>query len=73
MENLARTLMLGGMVLLGAGGLLFLLSRAGLPLGHLPGDLRFEGEGYSCFIPLASGLLLSLILTLVLKLFNRLF
>ena len=73
MENLARTLMLLGVVLLAIGGLTFALSRAGLPLGQLPGDIRIEGENYSCFIPLATGLLLSLILTLAINLFNRLF
>ena len=73
MESFARTLIILGVVLLGIGGLIFALSRAGLPLGQLPGDIRIEGENYSCFIPLATGLLLSLLLTLALNLFNRLF
>ncbi len=73
MESFARTLIILGVVLLGIGVLIFALSRAGLPLGQLPGDIRIEGENYSCFIPLATGLLLSLLLTLALNLFNRLF
>ncbi len=64
-----------GLVMLGV-----LLSVAGrLPLlrelGHLPGDIRVEREGFSCFIPLASmllvSLLLSLALTIILRLLNR--
>lgn len=73
MENLARSLILLGVLLLGVGGLIFVLTRAGLPLGQLPGDIRVERDGFSCFVPLATGLLLSLILTIAINLFNRLF
>lgn len=73
MENLVRSLILLGVLLLGVGGLIFVLTRAGLPLGQLPGDIRVERDGFSCFVPLATGLLLSLILTIAINLFNRLF
>ncbi len=64
-----------GLVVLGA--LLIVAGR--LPflreLGHLPGDIRIEREGFSCFFPLASmllvSLLLSLALTIILRLLNR--
>ena len=73
MEALARTLILIGAALLGLGVLIFAFSRAGLPLGQLPGDFRIENENFSCFFPLATGLLLSLILTVAINLLNRLF
>lgn len=40
-------------------------------LGKLPGDFSFKGKGYSVYIPLATSLLLSLILTVILNLFFR--
>lgn len=39
--------------------------------GRLPGDLRFEGENTRVYVPLASGLLLSVVLSLLLYLFRR--
>lgn len=70
--GLARWLVLAGLLLVALGGLLWLFGRVGLPLGRLPGDLRFERDGFTCFVPLASMLLLSLLLTLALNLIARL-
>ncbi len=39
---------------------------AGWP-GNLPGDIRIEGENYSIYIPLATMLLLSVVLSLLLR------
>lgn len=44
-----------------------------LGLGSLPGDIRIQGKGYSCFIPIASSILLSIILSILLTLFGRMF
>jgi hypothetical protein len=58
-----------------AGGLLWLLGRAGLPVGRLPGDIRIEREGLSCYVPIVSMILLSVVLTIlvnvILRLLNR--
>jgi hypothetical protein len=64
-------LILGGMTaLLG----LILLAMGHVPLlGRLPGDLTFRRGNVSCFIPIASSILLSLLLTLLLNLLLRLF
>ena len=72
MESLGRTLMIGGIVLLLIGGLIFLSARFGLPLGHLPGDIRIERENFKFYFPLTSGLLVSLVLTLILNIVARL-
>jgi hypothetical protein len=71
MTSLARWLVLAGLLLAGIGGLLWVVSRLGLPLGRLPGDFRFQAGGVTCFLPLASSILLSLLLTLVLNLIAR--
>jgi hypothetical protein len=70
-DNLARWLILGGLIVAGLGGVLWLAGRLGLPLGRLPGDLRFETGGVSCFVPLATSVLLSLALTLIINLLAR--
>jgi hypothetical protein len=60
--------LLGGLILLGA----HLLQGREIPfLGRLPGDFRIETERVSCYFPLATGILLSLLLTLLLNILAR--
>jgi len=70
--TIGRWIVLFGLGLAVVGGLVWVLGRAGLPLGRLPGDFRFEAGGLTCFVPLASMIVLSVILTLVLNLVVRL-
>lgn len=65
METFARYLMLGGIVLFVIGAGVFLASKFGIPLGRLPGDIRIEGENGSFYFPLASSILISLVLTVL--------
>ena len=64
-------MIVAGVSLAALGGLVWLVGRTGLPLGRLPGDIRIEREGFSCFIPIASSILISLLLTLILNLVVR--
>ncbi len=73
METIGRYLMIGGVVLFLVGGLVFLAAKFGIPLGRLPGDIRFERDGFSFTFPLASSILVSIVLTVVLILVSRLF
>ena len=43
MENIARYLVLGGIILFFIGGV-YLAAKFGIPLGRLPGDIRIVGE-----------------------------
>jgi len=70
--SFGRTLLLIGLALAVLGGALWGLSRAGLPIGQLPGDFRFQLGGVTCFVPLATTLLLSLGLTILINLVLRL-
>jgi hypothetical protein len=72
MISLARFLIVLGLILLVAGGLLYLAGRWQLPLGRLPGDFRIERENFTCLFPLASMLVISVVLTLLLNLIVRL-
>jgi len=69
---LARWLMVFGLVLAGVGGLIWLLGRTGLPIGRLPGDLRIETGSITCLVPLATSIVISVILTIALNLIARL-
>ncbi|NGP53209.1 DUF2905 domain-containing protein [Thioalkalivibrio sp. XN8] len=64
-----RFLIILGLVILLVGLLWPWLSK--LPLGRLPGDFVIRRDGFTLYFPLATGLLVSLILTLLLWLFRR--
>ena len=65
-----RVLILGGAALL-VSGLLFVLLARVLPGGRLPGDIAISRGPVSCFFPLATSLLLSVLLTILLNLWAR--
>jgi Protein of unknown function (DUF2905) len=48
-----------------------LLVMLGLPLGRLPGDIQVRRGNFSFYFPLATSILLSIILTLIFALFRR--
>ena len=70
-ENTGKLLMLVGGVLFGLGAILTLTGKVGW-LGRLPGDFHFQRGNFSFYFPLATSILLSLLLTLILSfLFRR--
>jgi len=71
MENIARFLVIGGIVLILIGGGIYLAAKFGIPLGRLPGDIRIEGENGSFYFPITSSILVSVALTIVLNVIAR--
>jgi hypothetical protein len=72
MTTVAKMLIGLGLALAAVGGVLWLLARAGVPLGRLPGDVHLQIGGVSCAIPLATSIILSLVLTVILNILLRL-
>ena len=66
MQQLLITL---GVILLVLGVAWPLLSK--LPLGRLPGDIIIERENFTFYFPLTTGILISIILSLLLWLWMR--
>ncbi len=71
MTTVAKVLIGLGLTLAAGGGVLWLLIRLGVPLGRLPGDVRFQIGGASIVIPLATSIILSLVLTVIVNLLLR--
>ena len=71
-SSAGRWIFIFGIVIMLIGGIIWIAGRAGLPVGKLPGDVRLEFGSISCFIPLASSIILSIVLTIVLNLVLRL-
>lgn len=67
--DIARVLIVFGIVLVAAGLLWPILGKLGL--GRLPGDIVIEREGFRLYIPITTSLLISAILTLGFWLFRK--
>lgn len=72
LSSLGKGIAALGVILVIVGGLLWLLSRTGLPLGRLPGDIRIQGENMSCYVPIVTMIVLSVVLTILLNVIIRL-
>jgi hypothetical protein len=70
LEPLGRSLLIIGLVVAGIGLVLVLAPRIPL-LGKLPGDIVFQRDGVTVVIPLATMLIISLVLTIILNLIGR--
>lgn len=60
-----------GVVFIAIGLLLTVGDKLPIKLGRLPGDLVWKGRNTTVYFPIATSILLSVILTLALSLFNR--
>lgn len=70
LEPLGRSLVVLGIVLAAIGAVLILGPRIPL-LGRLPGDIRIDRDGLTIYLPIATMLILSVVLSVVLSLFSR--
>jgi hypothetical protein len=71
MTDLGKLLILLGAALLFAGVLLLLVGHLHLPLGRLPGDILYRGKNTTFYFPLATSILLSILLTLILYVIGK--
>jgi hypothetical protein len=70
-SDLGKFIALAGAALLILGGLLWLMGKVPL-LGNLPGDIRLQRGNVSCFFPLTTMIIASVLLSLVLNIIIRL-
>ncbi len=71
-QSLGRLLLVLGGTMALLGILLMVGGRTFPWLGRLPGDIRYQGQNFSCFFPIVTTILLSIVLSIVLNLIIRL-
>jgi hypothetical protein len=71
MTDIGKLLLVLGLVVAAAGLVFMLLGKTNLPLGRLPGDILYRGKHTTFYFPLATSILLSVVLSLVLYLIGR--
>ena len=68
---LGRLLILAGLALVAVGLVVTFAGRLPIKLGRLPGDIYIHGRNSSFYFPLATCILLSLLISLVMWIFRR--
>ncbi len=68
---MARWLILAGLVLVAIGLILQFAPGLFHWFGRLPGDINIRSENTRVFVPITSMILISVLLTIVVNLFNR--
>lgn len=67
---MGRILIILGLLIAVVGVVLTLLERFGLP--HLPGDILIKRDNYTVYIPIATSIIISIVLSLLFYLGSRL-
>jgi hypothetical protein len=70
MEQLGKSIVILGLVLVAVGAVLMFSGRLPFRIGRLPGDFLFQGKNTTFYFPLATGLLLSILLSVIAWLFR---
>ena len=71
MTELGKLLVGLGAVVAVLGIVLMLVGRTNLPLGRLPGDFLYRGKNTTVYFPLATSVVLSVVLSVFLYLVSR--
>jgi len=71
LTEIGKMLLFFGAMLVAIGLVLVLLGRTNLPIGRLPGDIVYRGKNTTFYFPLATSILLSVVLSLIFCLVGR--
>jgi hypothetical protein len=71
MSDIGKTLVVVGLGLVVLGLLVWLGGKMNLPLGRLPGDIRIDRPNFKFHFPLATCLLISVVLTVIMWLLRK--
>jgi len=71
MSDLGKLLVVAGAIAVVAGIVLILLGRTNIPLGRLPGDIVYRGKNTTFYFPLATSILVGVVLSVVMYLIGR--
>jgi hypothetical protein len=70
MEGIGKALLALGLIIAALGGAILLFGKVPF-LGRLPGDITVQRPGFTLYVPLATSLLLSVVISLFLWLLRR--
>ncbi len=69
-DSFAKLLIVFGLILAAVGGLLLFIGKVPY-IGKLPGDIYIQKKNFTFYFPIATSILLSILLTLLFSFFSR--
>ena len=72
MSDLGKLLVLLGGAVVVVGLALILLGRTNLPMGRLPGDIVYRGKNTTFYFPLATSIVISVVLSVLMYFIGKL-
>lgn len=73
MHNFGKILIIIGIIIAVVGIIVYFLGDKLSWIGRLPGDIRVEKEHFRFYFPITTMILLSIIISLIIRLFNKFF
>jgi len=71
MTEIGKLIVGFGLLIVVLGLVLIVAGRTHLPIGRLPGDILYRGKHTTFYLPLATSIVISVVLSLVLYLISR--
>ena len=71
MGDFGKILLFLGVIFIVAGAALVLLGRTNLPIGRLPGDIVYRGKNTTFYFPLATSIVVSVVLSILFYVIGR--
>ena len=71
-QEIGKYIILAGILLIVVGGLYYYFGNLFSWFGRLPGDIRIEKENYSFFAPITSMILISVVVSVLIRFFREL-
>jgi hypothetical protein len=70
-QDFGRALIFLGVIIAIVGAVFYFSGRTNLPIGRLPGDIAYRKGNFTFYAPLATSILLSIILSVIVYFLNR--
>ena len=71
--QVAKWVIIAGVILVAVGAAMWIAARLGLPIGRLPGDVHVRSDRVSFHFPVVTCIVVSVVLTILLNVLLRLF
>ena len=72
MHQLGKLLIVTGIIITVIGVIMLLFRNSGIPfLGRLPGDIVIQKKNFTFYLPIATSIVLSIVLTLIFYFISR--
>ncbi|MDP4164850.1 MAG: DUF2905 domain-containing protein [Bacillota bacterium] len=69
--TISKWLIISGVVLIVLGLTVWFFTKAGIPIGKLPGDIHYKGKKIQVYFPIVTCIFVSILLSLIFWLFKK--